>query len=560
MGLTVRFDLTPLWADVDRMVPSVLKDDGQVLFAAHRREPILPTLTPNDNRFALGTRVVYRLAAKDARLIAVPNCGYDERVKHQWTQPDARPSYRLRAEGRLRTRADYSIDVTDLLLRMTPGNGCEVGPVHATELVTALVQPRIELALRDRLAALTNELRPLVTAKLNPIWQFLANPIALDRNTTLQLSPQRVDLAQPRFDGDDKLAIAVGMQFKPEARVGTPPKTGAAPALPLANLADRIDNQFRVFLPVYVEKEAIEEELKRNWGGRWIELPEGSLLSRRKIRIDDVTVATAGEFIAFSVRFSWDKLFGGGTLFVAGRPRYDAGSKILRLQDLEFALASRNLLTKAVGALGRDTIKAEMQKSASFGLGGEEARLREHFVQAMNRDLGGLRIQTKVMRFELQDVALDGARDALRFAFLTEGSSSLDPLEIKATNKAPAIKSITVHVDVFDEPKDSPVGIGVALQRDGRNCELHKSWGAGELWREFTQHRHASSACFAGTPVSGQYRIDIKLFGEGNLDLDHELYVEIEDDQGGRLTSPLWFLQWRNKQRVAGREFAIRWP
>ncbi len=119
-----------------------------------------------------------------------------------------------------------------------------------------------------------------------------------------------------------------------------------------------------------------------------------------RLRIDDVEVS--GQDDSLLVRLAvtiptgflkWSK----GIVYLVGRPRYDVGTGIISVDELDYSVDSRSALVAIGDWLLHDVVRAKLREKARWRVGEQLAQARADLEAGLNRDLGnGVRLKGTV--------------------------------------------------------------------------------------------------------------------------------------------------------------------
>ncbi len=105
------------------------------------------------------------------------------------------------------------------------------------------------------------------------------------------------------------------------------------------------------------------------------------------IRIDGVRLSSTGRRLVVATTLGASGPGGSikGTLYLIGRPRYDLATGVLSIDDLDYDIATRNLLAKTANWVLRSKLLEKARAAAHFSLTGAIEAQRV----ALNRLLAG---------------------------------------------------------------------------------------------------------------------------------------------------------------------------
>jgi hypothetical protein len=380
----VTFDLRPVLREIETAVPVVIgsidpsrrikvKDTPPVYVAAElRRGPLRWDFS--GNTVTLTAVFEYQARAWVRLLIASPSvsCG---------TGDDPRPRLRVR----LRTTYDLSptwhirthTEVLDVApLTDTERDQCEVSAAHFD--VTGPVTSAAEGALRGVLEDLDQKLaRVSVAPFITGIWNTLQRPISISRGTLwFVISPESISLG-PIEARDSTITAMLSLLASPRLLSGPRPPDGTRP-LPRLGRGVRAESTV-VLIEGLLLYEAANQLLAR------------ALVDKSfKVGWRKVTVTSAAAFPMGSGRLGLRVGVRGratGTIYVAGRPTYDAATDMVTIPDLALAGDARTVEGKVIAWLVGGPL---------LGFLRENARIPGDDLMALVRDIANRQINRRL--------------------------------------------------------------------------------------------------------------------------------------------------------------------
>ncbi len=239
----------------------------------------------------------------------------------------------------------------------------------------------------ERLAAASD-----VRAMAERAWAAISTPQQVRPGIWLTLRPSQVRVA-PLNGSGLTVTTSLGLTAKPELFASAEPV--AEPAPPLPPLAVEPPGRgFSVRLAGRVPLYEATRLLREAVAGKELEA-EG-----HRLRIDDVEVS--GQDDSLLVRLAvtiptgflkWSK----GIVYLVGRPRYDVGTGIISVDELDYSVDSRSALVAIGDWLLHDVVRAKLREKARWRVGEQLAQARADLEAGLNRDLGnGVRLKGTV--------------------------------------------------------------------------------------------------------------------------------------------------------------------
>jgi hypothetical protein len=237
-------------------------------------------------------------------------------------------------------------------------------PVSVRAFLEERLNPLLDQELRKAAGRLLADLA--LRRQAEEAWRSLhvARRAVAGEDLWIRFQPLEVSLARVT-EKDGVLHTGFGIAGQLAFSFGAP---GAAPAPPaptlLPPLRTAVDEQaggFEVEAPVA----ASTAELSR-WIGPALQGRSYRLGRDRQMTVTAAALGVEGERLALTVDF---KTVGqSGRVVLRGRPVLDPGGSVLRLEDLQYDLASGSLFLRLADRLHRAEVLAALQKAAHFDL------------------------------------------------------------------------------------------------------------------------------------------------------------------------------------------------
>ena len=233
-------------------------------------------------------------------------------------------------------------------------------------------------------------------------WRTLQEPIHLTDSLWLVMQPEAVRRGATRGEGDS-VVIDLALRARPAISYGPRPdmRYRELPPLDTGSVAEGLD----LLVEAHAEYGAASDFLTQNLGGKEIER-EG-----RTVRLDSLRVfGIGGGRLAVELRVSGDVK---GRLYLVGTPVIDRATARISVPDLDFDLATLDVVVAAAAWLRADELRDLLRDEASWPA--EPAvRIMSHWLdEGLNRDLS----DDLAVRGSVDSVSIVGVR-ATRSALL----------------------------------------------------------------------------------------------------------------------------------------------
>jgi len=277
---------------------------------------------------------------------------------------------------------------------------------------------RVVTAARDFLGEHLDDVDSLaaevdVRSRVAGWWQTLQQPIHLTDSLWLIMRPEAVQRG-PLAGAGRSLDVGLALKARPSVHYGELPPFGARPLPPLEEGEGATGLDVRV--EARVEYQAATALLMDELGGRQLE-HEG-----RHVRLDSIRVfGVGGGRLAVEVRVTGDL---SGRLFLVGTPTVDPATAEISVPDLDFDVATRNVVLAAASWLRTVELRRLFRERAIWPAAPAVEWITGWVEQGLNRDLS----DDVHVRGEVTSVRILGAyalRDALLVRVAVGGTARL---------------------------------------------------------------------------------------------------------------------------------------
>ncbi|GFO66729.1 hypothetical protein GMLC_03080 [Geomonas limicola] len=254
-------------------------------------------------------------------------------------------------------------------------------------------------------------------AKVAQIWDTAQKPILVDRklNAWLKLSPREVTLFPLKAQGN-RVSLAIGIITYAEVVLGQQPETGAPLPLPPLRLVNSLDRTFRLT----VNADLYYKDLSS---------AAAPFLLNKEFNSDGrMIVVKSFEVYGNGDRFVIKVVTEGsldGTFYLTGKPRFNARSKVLSVEEVDFDLQSKSLLVQSADWLLHSTIRDRIQDRLNLDLSRqlEESRELAGKAIAQRKLLDQVSLKGEIKTLKIGEFLLGPDRISLQV--VAEGESAL---------------------------------------------------------------------------------------------------------------------------------------
>jgi hypothetical protein len=257
-------------------------------------------------------------------------------------------------------------------------------------IATVDLRPTVRVALQRKVDQQLVRLRQRL-AQDKRLRQFAASawaqlhrtqPVSDDPRSWLVVRPVGIAATPIEIDAD---AVRLGLEVSAETRIVVADMAPPNPVRPLPALA--MTRATPGYVDINATAMASWERLNRELQARLVEQQlTGS--DGTELRINGVRVEPWGDGILLTLdldarRGRW--YHASGRVYLTGRPRLDVDGRVLRLDDLDFALETKDTLVAAARWLMEPTILEELRKRASLDLSPHIERAKRIAEDAIDR-------------------------------------------------------------------------------------------------------------------------------------------------------------------------------
>ena len=349
----------------------------------YQRDPL--ALSASGTRFTIGTTMRYR-ARVGMPGTRVASCGYGSEAPRRAALSLATDLY---------WRRDWKIGARQTALSASLLDACRVTALDVD--ATRPLQVMIDTQLRDFSAPVDTalpiaaDLRPLADS----IWRSFLEPSPLDtlNSLWLVLDPEAIRVV-PLIGVGPAFRTAIVVYARPRVIAGARPPTLSRP-LPVLSLGT---SRGGFVVPVAVELPF--DEVNR----RATALLAAETANTAE-RVDSVRVQASADSvrIVLDVRGSLN-----GRLTLMSRLRWDPVAREMRLDDLDWNMASRGLLSRVKATIGAPLIGRAIRRATMGGrvpLGAQLDSVRTQMLQLLNRTVSpGVTLTGSIDSFQVESV------------------------------------------------------------------------------------------------------------------------------------------------------------
>lgn len=243
---------------------------------------------------------------------------------------------------------------------------------------------------------------------IKPVWDALQAEIKIDMVGYLRFQPKEISLSEISMNGS-QLSFSVGLKAAPV--IATTPAS-AVPA-PLPNLsAYKKSSGFEVYTDLYLNYDTLSAQVYNTIKDQVFEM--GS----KKIKVTYLKLFPAKEKLGVEVGFSGSNK---GVFYLLSVPEFNAKTSQLRLKQVEYDIATKNVLIKSAKWLLDETIRKKLEEQMVFDVSDLVKLTRESINASLNQKMDyGVRLEGTLQDLDIKDYSI--RPEALLVRSLTKGS------------------------------------------------------------------------------------------------------------------------------------------
>ena len=245
---------------------------------------------------------------------------------------------------------------------------------------------------------------------IGKVWDALQNPIKLNYDLSLFLNPQAVQIATPTRKGDTA-KLVVGFAARPKLVSGDIPKTSPQPSPNFSIVQGLPENGFHISLDNELSFNFISKELTKKLEGKTYYV-NGKTITIERIKIYGSDGLVAGEVHV--------KGTASGTIYLTGIPAYDESTTTLYINNLDYTVETKNVLTKAADWLLHTGLRDNLADQAKWFIGDKIDMVRDLLFDGLNRKINRyVSISGKIYR--MRPVAVGITNVSLKAVLVADG-------------------------------------------------------------------------------------------------------------------------------------------
>lgn len=313
---------------------------------------------------------------------------------------------KIKLKSDIELTSNYRIKSTTNFTEFTPIDPCRVtfANININDVLMGQLKPELSnFAKMIDTEIGKQDLKPYIL----PIWKAFQEDIQIPATGYLRFQPQSLSVSEINMNGSI-LNFSIGLTALPTIQSSPWNK----PTTNLPNLSPYKKGQgFEVFTDLKMNYDSLSKQLYD------IMKSESFSLGKDKINITSLRLFPAGEKLGVAVGFTGSKK---GTFYLLGTPAFDNTKAQLTLKNVEYDIATKNVLIKTAKWMMDETIRKKLEEQMVFDLSDLINLTKKSIEESLNQTMdGGIKLQGKLKTLEIAGWSLQ--QDAIWIRAKTQG-------------------------------------------------------------------------------------------------------------------------------------------
>jgi hypothetical protein len=361
-----------------------------------KREPL--QLTGKGKTVFLGLDVAYGFSGEYCAGCVFDNC-INPPIPFScgWGNETLRKA-KIKLKSDVELTSNYRIKSSTSFTEFTPIDPCRVtfAQININDVLMGQIRPELgNLAKMIDAEIGKQDLKPYIL----PVWKALQEDIQIPATGYLRFQPQSLSVSEINMNGS-VLNFSVGLTAIPT--IQSTPWNKPLAALP--NLSPyKKGSGFEVYTDLKMNYDSLSKQLFE------IMKTESYALGKEKINITSLKLFPAGEKLGVAVGFTGTKK---GIFYLLGNPSFDNTKASLALKNVEYDIATKNVLIKTAKWMMDETIRKKLEEQMVFDLSELMTLTKKSIAESLNQTLdGGVKLKGTLKSLEISGWSLQ--QDAL---------------------------------------------------------------------------------------------------------------------------------------------------
>ena len=361
-----------------------------------KREPI--QLSGKGKTVFLGLDVAYGFSGEYCAGCVFDNC-INPPIPFScgWGEETLRRA-KIKLKSDVELTSNYRIKSSTSFTEFTPIDPCRVtfAQININDVLMGQIRPELgNLAKMIDTEIGKQDLKPYVL----PVWKALQEDIQIPSTGYLRFQPQSLSVSEININGS-VLNFNVGLTAIPT--IQSTPWNKPSSGLPTLSPYKK-GSGFEVYTDLKMNYDSLSKQLFD------IMKTESYALGKEKINITSLRLFPAGEKLGVAVGFAGTKK---GMFYLLGNPAFDNSKASLALKNVEYDIATKNVLIKTAKWMMDETIRKKLEEQMVFDLSDLMNLTKKSIAESLNQTMdGGVKIKGTLKSLEISGWSLQ--QDAL---------------------------------------------------------------------------------------------------------------------------------------------------
>ena len=361
-----------------------------------KREPI--QLSGKGKTVFLGLDVAYGFSGEYCAGCVFDNC-INPPIPFScgWGEETLRRA-KIKLKSDVELTSNYRIKSSTSFTEFTPIDPCRVtfAQININDVLMGQIRPELgNLAKMIDTEIGKQDLKPYIL----PVWKALQEDIQIPSTGYLRFQPQSLSVSEINMNGS-MLNFNVGLTAIPT--IQSTPWNKPSSGLPTLSPYKK-GSGFEVYTDLKMNYDSLSKQLFD------IMKTESYALGKEKINITSLRLFPAGEKLGVAVGFAGTKK---GMFYLLGNPAFDNSKASLALKNVEYDIATKNVLIKTAKWMMDETIRKKLEEQMVFDLSDLMNLTKKSIAESLNQTMdGGVKIKGTLKSLEINGWSLQ--QDAL---------------------------------------------------------------------------------------------------------------------------------------------------
>ena len=361
-----------------------------------KREPI--QLSGKGKTVFLGLDVAYGFSGEYCAGCVFDNC-INPPIPFScgWGEETLRRA-KIKLKSDVELTSNYRIKSSTSFTEFTPIDPCRVtfAQININDVLMGQIRPELgNLAKMIDTEIGKQDLKPYIL----PVWKALQEDIQIPSTGYLRFQPQSLSVSEINMNGS-VLNFNVGLTAIPT--IQSTPWNKPSSGLPTLSPYKK-GSGFEVYTDLKMNYDSLSKQLFD------IMKTESYALGKEKINITSLRLFPAGEKLGVAVGFAGTKK---GMFYLLGNPAFDNSKASLALKNVEYDIATKNVLIKTAKWMMDETIRKKLEEQMVFDLSDLMNLTKKSIAESLNQTMdGGVKIKGTLKSLEISGWSLQ--QDAL---------------------------------------------------------------------------------------------------------------------------------------------------